>query len=80
MAAQRPLCTVAGSLVPVYQGILQGRGQKMVDVTSLWKMQQTHKRRQSEESLAAWSDDPTIQTDVERLLALGIVADTISRP
>ena len=29
------------------------------------KMRQTHKCRCSEELLAAWSDDSTIQTDVE---------------
>ena len=45
----------------------------MADVTSPRKMRQTHKRRRSEESLAAWSDDSTIQTDVDRLLALEIV-------
>ena len=52
----------------------------MVDVISPRKMRQTHKRRPSEESLAAWSDDSTIQTDVERLLALVIVAHMISGP
>ena len=51
----------------------------MVDVISPRKMWQTHKHRPSEESLAVWSDDSTIQTHVERLLALGIVANMISR-
>lgn len=85
LAATTFPCTVAGGLVPVYRGISQGRGQKMADVTSpqIGRSDKltntTHKRRLSEKSLAAWSDDSTIQTDVDRLLALGIVADTISR-
>ena len=52
LLAVRFLCT---------ERFLRGHGQKMADVTSTQKMQQTHKRRPSEESLAVWSDDSTIQ-------------------
>ena len=79
MAAVMPPCV---QLLAVWfvctKKFLRGRGQKMVDVTFHVANSQTQAQRRIARSM--WSDDSTIQTDVEQLLALGTVADTILGP